>query len=225
MKRRALVLVTLAIGWMTALSPTALATCHAFTVDVSPAGVREGGRVSVTVRRDGGLGQSSVQVSTVDGTAKAGNDYERVNRRVRFESPQTQQTFSIQTSDDDDKEPSETFRVEVSDGSGCPLASTHGPDATVTIVDNDSTPEAAESPTSQAAAPSPSPPPPPAESPPPAQGGAPAQAAPAASPTPSQVAGEDLGGGMSGWTIAMIIGLVMAGGSGAGLWFLRRIPA
>jgi hypothetical protein len=228
--RRVVLLGVLAIGIVMVAPSSAFATCHAFTVEVSPASVREGGRVSVTVERDGGVGSSSVLVSSVDETAKAGSDYDRVNRRVEFTPTETQESVSVQTSDDNDKESSETFRLKLSEGRGCPInpAFSYGGDATITILDNDSAPAAIQSPKDSQPPASPASPTPAeaaAASPPAAQPGAPAEAAPA-SPSPAQaLGGEDVEGGPSGWTIAMIIGLVMAGGSGAGLWFLRRLPA
>jgi hypothetical protein len=227
MTRRVLLLGALVVGFVMVAPPHAFATCHAFRLDVSPASAREGGRVTVTVRRDGGVASSSVLVSSVDETAKAGADYDRVNRRVEFPPAETQESLSVQISDDDDKESSETFRLKLSEGRGCPINTnfTYGGDATITISDNDSTATADESPKASQPQSSPAPAAPPPESPTPVQPGATAQAAPTVSPTPALAAGDEAGSGPSGWTIAMIVGLVMAGGSGAGLWFLRRIPA
>ena len=50
-------------------SEPALAACHRFAVTVSPAGVSEGAKVTVTVTRDAAVAPSSIDVETIDDTA------------------------------------------------------------------------------------------------------------------------------------------------------------
>lgn len=212
----------------------ALAGCHNWTVEVSPARVTEGGKVTVTVSRDDNFSPSQIDVSTVDETAKAGRDYTALRRTVSFTS-ETQQTFSVPTTNDTSDEPDETFRVHLSNPGGCAVNMQYivGPDARVTIRDNDAAPppppppppppatateteEPAESPTSSPEE-SPSPPASPTESPLPPSPLAPSPTALAEAP-----AAED-GGGLSGGAIGGIIaGVVVVLGAGAAFLARRR---
>lgn len=121
---------------------TASAGCHAFTVEVSPARVTEGGNVTVSVRRDAGVAPSQVDVETVAETAQAGVDFAELHQTVSFGVGPTQQILSVSTTDDDSPEASETFRLHLSNPAGCAVNPnlTVGPDATVTIDDNDVAP-------------------------------------------------------------------------------------
>jgi Calx-beta domain-containing protein len=117
------------------------AACHHFTVTASPATVTEGGKVTVTVSRDAGLAASQIDVSTIDETAKAGRDYTAVKRTVSFTS-ETEQKFSLSTTNDSTDEPNETFRLHLSNPGGCSINTDFqiDPDARVTIRDNDAAP-------------------------------------------------------------------------------------
>ena len=122
---------------MFASAPPAWAACHAFDVSVDPANAPEGTSVTVTVSRDGSVNPSSVRVRTVDGTATGGQDYEPVDRRVEFTSG-TEQQLTLQILQDEADEPAETFRLELSEGQGCPAnPSFRYGSATVTVADDD----------------------------------------------------------------------------------------
>lgn len=131
-------LVTAAVP-VVGLAGPARAACHAFDVTAAPASVAEGGAVSVTVTRDGSSGPSSVDVETVDGTAKAGSDYDRVPRRTIAFTNDRSQTFQVNTRDDAEQETAESFRLHLSNPAGCSANPNYdvGPDATVTIAAND----------------------------------------------------------------------------------------
>lgn len=119
-------------------TPSALAACHSFTVTATPTSVTEGSKVTIKVNRDGAVNPSSVDVSTVDETARSGEDYQAVKRTVSF-GTDTEQSFSLSTTDDAAHESTETFRVHLSRPSGCTINPNFalGPDAKVTIKDND----------------------------------------------------------------------------------------
>ena len=147
--RRFGVAVALAVvgAAMFVAAPPALAACHAFTVRAEPARAAEGGKVTVTVTRDAGVNPSQIDVSTVDVTAKGGEDFPAVKRTVSF-TTETQQSFDIPVTDDQATEGDETFRLHLSNPGGCAVNPnfTVGPDATVTIVANDATATTAPSP-------------------------------------------------------------------------------
>lgn len=120
-------------------APPALAACHSFTVEAEPSSVAEGAAVTVTVRRDAGVGPSQIDIETVDGTAVGGSDYAAVARRTVSFSSETEQSFEVATLDDPESESSETFRLHLSNPGGCTVNPNFvvGPDAEVTITDND----------------------------------------------------------------------------------------
>ena len=125
------------LSW-TVAAPPALAACHAFTVKVDPTQPTEGGTISVTVSRDGAVNPSQIDVATVDGTAKAGQDYTALKRTVSF-TTELSQTFFVPITDDTTVESNETFRVHLSNPGGCQINTRYsiGPDASVTILDDD----------------------------------------------------------------------------------------
>lgn len=129
----------LATAWIVLGAPPAGAACHAFTVTSEPSSVAEGSVVTITVSRDGAVGPSSVDVETIDETAQAGPDYTGIARRTVSFSNDTEQSFDVQTADDTEPEQAESFRLHLSNPSGCAVNPNYvvGPDATVTIVDND----------------------------------------------------------------------------------------
>lgn len=210
-------------------APNALATCHAFTVSASPETVAEGAAVTVTVKRDGQVLPSSVDVTTVNDSAKSGDDFEGGTQKVTFASG-TEQSFRLSTKDDANPESNEKFKLHLSNGTGCTPGSvfTYGPDEVVTIQDND----AAVSQSGGSNQAQTSPPPSPAASP--TAPGAEAAAAGGEpgpggvldlSPTPAVQATIEERKGPSGVLIAVAIGVLLSAGSAAGLWFLRRTPA
>jgi hypothetical protein len=105
------------VGWLALwVPPRASAACHSFTITGST--VTEGERSTVTVRRDNTLDESSVQIRTSNGTAKAPPDYEATIRRVEFTNEQSR-TVEIPTAEDKVREETETFQVKLGAGRGC----------------------------------------------------------------------------------------------------------
>jgi len=142
---RALVLIFAVSGLVVAGGLPSFAACHAFTVTVSPSSVTEGGKVTATVERDGDLAASNITVSTVAETAKSPGDYEAISEKIEFSgsgSGDLSRTIQISTEDDHVHETNETFRVHLSDPGGCSINPNYdvGPDARVTIKDNDAAP-------------------------------------------------------------------------------------
>jgi Calx-beta domain-containing protein len=178
--------------------PGASAACHSFSTEVSPAGVQEGGTVTVVVSRDNGRADSNVRVSTVDGTAKGASDFAPLNQQVNFTGSETQRSFQIQIIDDPGSEGPETFLIHLSEPGGCSVNPNFvlAPDRTVTIAASDAASAATTRPataTTAAAATTTSP-------------------ATTTSSKPAETeTGEDSGdeGGLSGGTIAAIVVLVL----------------
>ncbi|MEX2292322.1 MAG: Calx-beta domain-containing protein, partial [Acidimicrobiales bacterium] len=138
MKCRRWLLPLLIVPPLFLAAPPAHAACHAFTVAVSPGTLDEGGTVRITVSRDAAVNPSSIDVSTVDGSAHAGSDYTAVDETVSFSS-ETTKTLTLHTTDDASSEPAETFRVHLSNPGGCAVNPNFsiGPDAQVTIKASD----------------------------------------------------------------------------------------
>lgn len=134
--RRRLLLIALIGAALTAPLPAAQAACHAFTVSATPTTVDEGASITVTVSRDAAVNPSSVDVRTVDGTARSGQDFTGGRRTITFTS-ETSKSYSIPTIKDGTPEPAESFRVELvpGSGSGCAVnpSFTYGPPVTLTI--------------------------------------------------------------------------------------------
>ncbi len=95
------------------------------------------GQVSVTLARTCGFsGPVSVDVTTVDGTALAGQDYEASSQTVTFADGETEKTIALTITDDADDESDETFQVTLSNPiGGVTLGVTTT--QTVTVTDND----------------------------------------------------------------------------------------
>jgi hypothetical protein len=151
---RAVGLGGLLAGLVVVNSAPALAACHHFTVTAIPASVAEGSKVLVTVSRDGNVAASSIHLSTIDETAKAGTDYVAINQTVSFAgNGAVQKQFTLSTIDDHLTEPSQTFRLHLSNPSGC-FGSGYvvDPDVRVTIKDNDVTSTPTNTPTATATA-------------------------------------------------------------------------
>jgi len=142
---RALVLSMLVGTLLVVTAGTASAACHAFTVTVDPSTVTEGGKVSATVTRDGDLAASNIDISTIDETAKAPGDYTAIHETIQFGSSGSgdlSRSITISTKNDSIHETNETFRVHLSNPGGCAVNPNYdvGPDARVTIKDNDTAP-------------------------------------------------------------------------------------
>ena len=97
-----------------------------------------GGMVTVTARLSAAAaGAFTVMASTADGTAVAGSDYTTTTTMLNFTGTANEtQTFMVPITIDAIAEGDETFTVSLS-GSSRAAVSTPGPDATVTIVDDD----------------------------------------------------------------------------------------
>lgn len=119
-------------------APPASAACHAFTVTVNPSNPVEGSTVTATISRDAAVRPSSVRVTSVDGTAHAGQDYVAVDQRVEF-SGEISKTITVSTTQDTLDEPDETFALRLSEGGGCEVNPNfqYGSPATITIRDDD----------------------------------------------------------------------------------------
>src|SRR5687767_1679859 len=112
---------------------SAHAACHAFSVSVSNSSPREGSTITVTVRRDGNVHSSAVRVHTVAQSATSGADFQGLDEEIAF-SNEVQEQRTLRIHSDAAREPSESFRIELSDGSGCDDAElSYGPPVTVNI--------------------------------------------------------------------------------------------
>lgn len=151
---RLLVTSTVVAVGLTVGQQPASAACHSFTVAADPGSVSEGGTVTVTVTRDAGVNPSRVDVSSVDETARAGEDFPAVQRTISF-TTETQQTFTVVVTDDSMPESAETFRLHLSNPGGCAVNPNFvvGADARVTIPANDTA--GTTSPTTRPASPAP----------------------------------------------------------------------
>jgi hypothetical protein len=219
-------------------SGTAYAACHAFDISVSPSSVSEGATLTVTVTRDGAVMPSSVDVRSVDGTARAGSDFPAVRRTVAFTS-EVQKSFTVAITDDKAAEGSEAFRMELVQGSatGCEINTnfSYGPPASVTIKPSDQ-PAATRQPQPSTNPPSTRTPQPPRETPTAPGGTSPArtlaptgavtnsplpQGLPAPDPTATEFAADGTGsgygdgGGTSGVVIVLVIVLIALATGGA----------
>jgi Calx-beta domain-containing protein len=133
------VALTLVLGM-----PGASAACHRFSTEVRPETPPEGGTVAVVVRRDNGLADSHVRVTTVDGSASGGSDFTPLDQHANFTGSQTEMSLQIQITDDPQSEGPETFTVHLSEPGGCSVNPNFslGPDRTVTIAASDAAPAA-----------------------------------------------------------------------------------
>jgi plastocyanin len=97
-------------------------------------------QATLTVSRTGGSqGAASVDYSTANGTATAGQDYTAVGGTLNWANgDSTQKSFQVPILDDIDNEGSETVSVSLSGASGATLGTPAA--ATLTILDNESVP-------------------------------------------------------------------------------------
>jgi len=197
---RMLVAAGVVAGTVALAGGPAVAACHAFSLEVNPATVREGGTVTITVRRDAAVAPSQVDVSTVDEDAIGGEDYESLNQTVSF-TRETERTLTLSTTDDDTDEGVETFLVRLSNPGGCSVNPSFvlGPDARVRIRGADAAPSPTPEPTEE-----------PSDSPEPT---------PIPSPT-ERASDESPGGGLPAVALAAAAAaLVIVAGL---VWFIRR---
>jgi dienelactone hydrolase len=95
----------------------------------------EGSVLIGVVRSDDGNFPITVDVISSDGTAKAGLDYIGVTNTLSFASGETVKLFAVPIPKDGLREPNETFRLNLANGTGVGLGSPRT--ATITILDND----------------------------------------------------------------------------------------
>ena len=126
--------LAVAVVWR---APSASAACHHFSVAASPNPVNEGQTVTVTVSRDGTVGPSNVDVSTVDDTAKAGDDYTALKKTVSFTTDQSQ-AFPVPIATHTTPQPERAFKLHLSNPGGCSVNTNYvlDPDVRVTIQAN-----------------------------------------------------------------------------------------
>src|SRR5207248_8404377 len=126
--------VLVAIGWILMVwnAPSALAQCQHFSVSADPQFANEGQTVTVTVSRDGAIGPSNVDVSTVDESAKAGDDYTKLSKTVSF-STDTSQTFPVPIATHSTPEGDRTFRLHLSNPGGCTVNTAYQLDGDVRV--------------------------------------------------------------------------------------------
>ena len=147
------------VAVMAVAGAPAVAACNQFSLEVSPARVSEGASVKVTVSRDSASAPSSVEVETIDDTARSGDDYIAVKRTIAF-TDETEQSFDVAITNDAASESDETFKVHLSNPSGCrpnPNFSV-GDDVEVTIAVSDAPRATQATQATQATAGSPAPP-------------------------------------------------------------------
>ena len=76
--------------------------------------IEDVGLVTVTVeRRNGIAGNLTIDYTTIDGTAKAGQDYMAASGTLTFSGGETSKSFQIPITDDAVTEPDETFTIEL----------------------------------------------------------------------------------------------------------------
>lgn len=211
--------------------------CHSFTVSASPSSPAEGGYVTVTVSRESAGSSSNVHVSTVDETANAPADYSKLDQQVYF-SGDTSRNFQVSIKGDSLSEGAETFRVTLSNPSGCTTSGLElGSDARVTIKDGDQAAQRTQPPPLQTA--------PPVTAAPrvTARATTAPSAAPTASASPTPTASATAspfvafpegpqpglettadGGGLPLWpVVGLALGAVVAGGGAWLFWYRRRV--
>jgi serralysin len=109
------------------------------SLSVADVSVNEGGIATVTVTLSEITGQTvTVNYTTANGTAIAGSDYTATSGSLIFASGITQQTFTVNTTNDSVFEPNnETFFINLSNPTNAVIGDSQG---IVTILDNDTAP-------------------------------------------------------------------------------------
>ncbi|MEH2282172.1 MAG: PA14 domain-containing protein [Nostoc sp.] len=108
------------------------------SIDFTAPVVNEGnGSATVTATRGNASGAASLDYITVDGTAKAGSDYQAqtVPKTLSFAAGETTKTIVIPIINDNVGESNETFTLKFSNAVGVQLTNQQ---TTITILDNDS---------------------------------------------------------------------------------------
>lgn len=227
--------LTVVVAFLVLPISPAFAPCHSITFAGDPYTVAEnGGKVTITVSNGAGAQTSDqmVDYQTVDGSAKAGSDYQAADGTVTIPVGATEATFQVTITNDTGDEPAEQFSVQLSNArpaSSCaPPPAIDQTSATVTITDNDPAPQPAPTPTptpTRTATPRPSTASP-TTSPSPTRTPTPTPTA-TASPTPTETgspiaAADGDGGGLSGGALVGIIAAAVILGGGAAYWVRRR---
>ena len=121
-------------------SLTTIAPAGSIQFSASTFTVNEGaGRVSITITRTGNTTvAAAVDFATVSGTASDRSDFAPISVTVEFAANETSKSIDVPIIDDAFTEPDETFTVTLGNATGAELGAINS--ATVTIVDNDSTP-------------------------------------------------------------------------------------
>ena len=99
--------------------------------------VTEGGSLTITIVRTGGSdGQIGVELNSVDGTARAGSDYNAISTVLLFADGEISKVVTLVSIDDTVVESTENLKLDLSNPSGGATISVPA-DATITITDND----------------------------------------------------------------------------------------
>ena len=97
------------------------------------------GSFPITVTRTGGIGTLTVQYFTVDGTAKAGEDYVATSGTLTFLEGETTKTFNVTILNNAAMELDESFRVALKNPDDPDVVGNPG-SAVITLQDNSTTP-------------------------------------------------------------------------------------
>ncbi len=97
------------------------------------------GSLPVTVKRNGGIGTLTVQFSTLDGTAKAGEDYAATSGTLTFLEGETTKTFNVTILNNAALELDESFMVALKNPDDPDTVGNPGT-AVITLKDNSTTP-------------------------------------------------------------------------------------
>ena len=213
----------------------ASAACHNAVFVGDPYTVGEAaGSVTIKVSNQAGAPPGgTVDYRTLNGTARAGQDYMEKSGTLNFPPGVEEVSFTIPITNDPTDEPNETFKVELRNPTGCFATGRLDPPATVTITDNDPKPQPAQtSAPPRASSPKPKASTPSATRTPTATATPTPTTTPTPTPTPTDtetaqpLAGpEDTGGGLSGGALAGIVAGALVVGGGAFLWVRRRFLA
>jgi hypothetical protein len=109
---------------------------------VSDITVTEGSSGSITISRTGGTATAqNLTLTTSNGTATSGSDYNSINTTVSFAAGETSKIIAISTTDDSSVESTETINVSLgASGADTVPAQISKGSAVVTITDNDIAP-------------------------------------------------------------------------------------
>lgn len=130
--------LTLTVGLMLVAVSQALACVPAkFSLEVTPRTVEEGGRVRITVKADNPSDGSTIDIETVDESAKTGQDYTGIPKQSlhfgMIGSSQNQKSyeFTVPVANDSTTEAAETFKVRLSNPRTCTGGGPEQPDGVV----------------------------------------------------------------------------------------------